>query len=343
MKKIVMLFIIIGFGFIANAQDRQSVTNCVKKTALGMDIGLGGSFYTILNEKSPTLFASALGIRATHHFNSYLGVDFLKINWITDVLKNDWTMRLQIMPGIRGNSPTFFKCMSAYAAFRLGYGMDFRLATLSGASHFEGLCLESELGLNFTPTVFAGFAYNCHKYFIKGKDSQIAMHTLSFRVGLNFGKVQKEVFNKPTSLPTQQKNYQSDLEREFDQIGRNDKAMLNFFKRNNFTEYYTKFESACNLRDHGIALLGTGAGALGFGIILMGTGFGTKDSNCLGMGFACIGAGGVFTIASIPVFTVADARKKAIKNDFARQYFYTYQPTLNFNCTGNGLGISLKL
>ena len=38
--------------------------------------------------------------------------------------------------------------------------------------------------------------------------------------------------------------------------------------------------------------------------------------------------------------------KKAIKNDFAREKFgtsgYTYQPTLNFNFTGNGFGMTLN-
>jgi len=175
----------------ASPSKQQNVTNCTKKTAFGLDIGTGGSFYTVPNEKSETLFASALGIRVTHHFNPYFGVDFLKVNWIVDVLEDFWTMRLQFMPGVRGNSPTFFKCMSVYSAFRLGYGMDFRLLGFSGASHFEGLCLETELGLNLTPTVFAGFAYNYHKYFVGGVDSKLAMHTLSFRLGFNFGRIQE--------------------------------------------------------------------------------------------------------------------------------------------------------
>jgi len=323
---------------------RQSVTNCAKKTAFGLDIGTGGSFYTVPNEKSETLFASALGIRVTHHFNPYFGVDFLKVNWITDVLENFWTMRLQFMPGVRGNSPAFFKCMSVYSAFRLGYGMDFRLLGFSGASHFEGLCLETELGLNITPIVFAGFAYNYHKYFVGGVDSKLAMHTLSFRLGFNFGKSQREVFNKQTSPPIQQRNYQSDLEREFDQISTNDKAMLNFFKRNNFTEYYTKFESACNMRKDAMTVLGIGLGMMGAGGIFIAANSQTTGGNDLAFaGYTFIGIGGMFTIISIPISVVAGGRKRAIKNDFARQYFYTYQPTLNFNCTGNGLGIALKL
>ena len=172
----------------------QGTINCAKKVAFGLDVGLGGSFYANPNSRSEGLFASTLGIRVMHHFNPYLGVDFLKTNWITDVLDNVWTMRLQFMSGIRGNSPTFFKCMSVYSAFRFGYGMDFRLFRLLGLStkpHFEGLCLETELGLNLTPTVFAGFTYNCQKYFVKGTDSKVAMHTFSFRLGFNFGKIQE--------------------------------------------------------------------------------------------------------------------------------------------------------
>jgi len=179
------------FNKNTSSSKRQSTSNCVKKTALGLDIGVGGSFYANPNSRSEALFASTLGIRVMHHFNPFFGVDFLKTNWITDVVDNVWTMRLQFMPGIRGNSPTFFKCMSVYSAFRLGYGMDFRLFRLLGLStkpHFEGLCLETELGLNLTPTVFAGFTYNCHKYFVKSTDSKVAMHTFSFRLGFNFGK-----------------------------------------------------------------------------------------------------------------------------------------------------------
>ena len=93
---------------------RQSIINCVKKTAFGLDIGFGGSFDVSDGEKTETWSASVFGMRVMHHFNPYFGIDFLKINWITDILTSEpdnfWQMRLQFMPGIRGNSPTFFKC-----------------------------------------------------------------------------------------------------------------------------------------------------------------------------------------------------------------------------------------
>jgi len=169
-------------GTTASPSNRQSLTNCAKNTAFGLDIGIGGA-----NKK----FASVLGIRVMHHFSPYFGIDFFKINWITDVYTSSiytpWAMKIQIMPGIRGNTPTFFKCMSVYSVFRLGYGMQVgdpifgRLLT-----DFEGLCLETELGLNLSRTVFIGFAYNYHQFF--GNLLGYADHSFSLRLGFNFGR-----------------------------------------------------------------------------------------------------------------------------------------------------------
>jgi hypothetical protein len=166
----------------------QSVSSCAKKLAFGLDLGLGGSFLSMNGLRSITFFAPGLGFRLMHHFNPYIGLDCFKFNWITDIAttakdKNGnipYTIRLQLMPGIRGNTPAFYKCMSGYAAFRLGWGVDV------GDPHFEGLCLETEIGMNFSRTVFAGFAYNYHKYF--GYGYGFAVHTLSFRIGFNIGK-----------------------------------------------------------------------------------------------------------------------------------------------------------
>jgi len=169
---------------------RQNFTNCAKNTAFGLDIGIGGG-------KESDVFSSALGIRVMHHFNPYFGIDFVKVNWITDVVAQGypqglWTMKLQLMPGARGNSPTFFKCMSVYGAFRLGYGM--HIATgysgglLKGATDFKGLCLETELGINLTPTIFVGFSYNYHNGFGNYFKSSPWQHTFSTRFGFNFGK-----------------------------------------------------------------------------------------------------------------------------------------------------------
>ena len=52
------------------------------------------------------------------------------------------------------------------------------------STNFEGLCLETELGLNLTRTTFVGFIYNYHKYFgsFPGRN-----HTFAVRFGFNFG------------------------------------------------------------------------------------------------------------------------------------------------------------
>ena len=171
----------------ASSAKKQTPTNCVNSTAFGLDIGIGGA-------EVKEIFSTALGIRVLHHFNPYFGIDFLKINWLTDyevegIGAGAWAMKLQIMPGVRVNSPAFFKCMSVYTAFRLGYGMlvgcDRTTSAMIGKStNFEGLCLETELGFNLTRTTFVGFSYNYHKYFgsFLGRN-----HTLAVRFGFNFG------------------------------------------------------------------------------------------------------------------------------------------------------------
>jgi hypothetical protein len=136
------------------------------------------------------------GVSKIIPYSPYFGIDFFKINWITDEKKVEnenvsaWAMKLQIMAGVRANSPTFFKCISVYSAFRLGYGMEvadgYDGTLLNAYTNFEGLCLETELGLNLTRTVFVGFAYNYHQYF--GYLSGFADHTFAFRLGFNFGK-----------------------------------------------------------------------------------------------------------------------------------------------------------
>ena len=69
----------------------------------------------------------------------------------------------QFLVGVRGNTPTFFKCMSGYAVFRLGYGIgnakygyvDEYYDSKTGLSSYNkgyrkyghnGFCFETELG-----------------------------------------------------------------------------------------------------------------------------------------------------------------------------------------------------
>jgi len=157
----------------------------------------------------------------------------------------------------------------------------------------------------------------------------------------------REVFNKQTSTQTpQQKPYilSNDEKNEFYEIGTNDKEMLKFFKETDFL-YYSNFLSACKMRNSGQTLLAMGIPLTCVGAIFMGIGF-SRNYEWAIAGYTLIGVGQVLTIVSIPVSAVAGGRKKSIKNDFEREYFktgnYTYQPTLNINYTGNGVGIALK-
>jgi len=154
---------------------------------------------------------------------------------------------------------------------------------------------------------------------------------------------QEEVFSNQKSISTPQG---SELQAEFYKIGTNDSEMLKFFKRNNFVRYSTDFEAACRMREAGKGLLGAGLISTVAGGIFMVIGFLENNYGMAISGCALAGTGEILIIVSIPVSAVAGAKKKAIKNEFAREKFSIYsnlsQPTLNFGCIGNGLGISLK-
>jgi len=203
-------------------------------------------------------------------------------------------------------------------------------------------------------------------------EQQIKYNDFDFQTGpirnINISEVfmikyengQKEVFKEQTTTsPSPEKfdnNTFTDLKIEFDRIGTNDAEMLIFFKNNNFTKYYNAFESACRARNTGRKLLGAGIGLTAGGLVCAAIGLTVSYNNngynhdpfvllaCAGIGFMCVGD--ILTIASIPVSAVAGARKKAIKNNFAREYFgidnYTYNPTINFGLTSGGIGFSMK-
>lgn len=162
----------------------------------------------------------------------------------------------------------------------------------------------------------------------------------------------------PTPTPEPPKVYSKELKLAFDEIGQNDKMMLEFFDYNNYMKYYHDFASACKRRNAGVGLLVTGlvVSGVGVGLLIPGLSFDSYynvnqsryDSYhaMLITGIVLLGVGQVLTIVSIPLMASAGARKKAIKNNFAIENFgsagYTYQPTLNFNCTGNGFELSLN-
>jgi hypothetical protein len=149
----------------------------------------------------------------------------------------------------------------------------------------------------------------------------------------------------------------TNLQNEFHRIGDDDKAMLEFFRKNNFTGYYDRFNKACKRKRSGNSFLGWGLGTTGVGAILMvcGAAQTTKADDIdkamnsaflVYMGGSLMGTGGLMTIGGIINCSVGASQKKAIKNDFYREYFgvtgYTYQPKLNFGTTANGIGLTLN-
>ena len=141
-----------------------------------------------------------------------------------------------------------------------------------------------------------------------------------------------------------------ELKNEFYKIGTNDKAMLEFFKENNFTSFYNDFKSACKTRKSGSGLLGSGIALSCLGSIMTTVGVTVADDYSstflLVSGIIVLGTGEILTIVSIPVSVSAGARKKVIKNNFAREYFgidrYSYQPKLNFGLNTSGIGFTLN-
>jgi hypothetical protein len=202
MKKTYYLFLLIGiillFPFCAMAQPQSGeepslkLKKCYTKNGLGLDLGIGTtSMGTNVYGYGSYLFqypTFAVGFRFVHHFNPYLGMDFLKINFHSPfraVRLSDF-MNFQFMTGVRGNTPAFFRCMSGYGVARLGYGLRF----VNGYSH--GVAFETELGLNITRYSFIAFSYNLLSLFVEDYPSpshtSVLLHTCQLRIGFNFGK-----------------------------------------------------------------------------------------------------------------------------------------------------------
>ena len=200
-------------------------------------------------------------------------------------------------------------------------------------------------------------------------DQQIKYKEFDFQTGptriintyevfmITYENGKKEVYNKQAPAPVPTTTYPTnpyyqppmDLKTEFDRIGDNDDEMLNFFRRNNFTEYVSKFDDACGMRNTGKRLLTSGLTLVGCGALWIAVGFGLDDEDYYWMGYtgiAMASVGNILTIVSIPVSAGGGARKRAIKNDFAREKFgfdnYTYQPTLNFGITKHGIGLTFN-
>ncbi|MDR0811661.1 MAG: hypothetical protein LBN23_05255 [Paludibacter sp.] len=156
---------------------------------------------------------------------------------------------------------------------------------------------------------------------------------------------EKENTDTDKGTPRKVENVQQDIEQvknEFYRIGNDDREMLKFFAKQD-PVYYKNFSAACRQRN-------TGSGLLYFGVLFQITGVVTmitaKDETGYMMGLLTGAVGEVLTLVSIPVSAGAGSKKKAIKNAFAAEYLSystsSYQPTVTFGATSNGIGLTLN-
>ena len=140
----------------------------------------------------------------------------------------------------------------------------------------------------------------------------------------------------------------SDLKSEFFSIGFDDFEMLEFFRKNNFTLTYNRFASACKMGRNGKTTVCIGGGLTAIGVALIIYSYGNYNPNMLalrtGLWFGLIGE--TLLIVGIPIAAVAGAKKRSIKDEFAKKEFgsgyYSYQSELNFGLTSNGVGFTLN-
>ena len=217
---LVIIITILSLHYQSFAQQTEtpatSKTGIHKTDAFGLDLGIGSLNikepisinYYYGSEKSFVLKHSypvfAVGLRYTHLYNPYFGADYIKINFNSPfrVKHDEGFMNLQLMTGIRGITPVFFKTMSGYAALRMGYGFRFPIKDDDGDKFLHGIAFETEIGLNLTRSIFVGFSYNLMNLFTEDAlnlydwegrpfyrysfTSNVNFNTYALRIGFNF-------------------------------------------------------------------------------------------------------------------------------------------------------------
>jgi hypothetical protein len=183
------------------------------------------------------------------------------------------------------------------------------------------------------------------------------------------GKV--ETFSNHPPQPVEQSNVpqnpQNLTANQFDDM--NDDDIYAYLRDYEGGKIYETFHSGVKLRSVGKKMLTAGLVSSGVGLTTMIIGIIIMDYNGVslhsygygyrsdyyypltadifywtGIVFLSIGQG--LTIASIPINAVGGSKKRIAKNQYIDQYINggktTYTPTLDFNYTGNGLGLVLK-
>jgi hypothetical protein len=148
-----------------------------KKNRFAIDLGIGGA-------KGGGGFD--LGVRYQHNFAPFIGWDAISVKAAFPTKDTfDENPDLQIMTGVRGNTPYFFKEMSGYLSFAAGYGFS---TDSSAMNNDGGICFEIGTGINLCKNVYIGYAFNFQKINISidNKDVSSNGKLHYFRIGFVF-------------------------------------------------------------------------------------------------------------------------------------------------------------
>lgn len=131
----------------------------------GIDFGVGG-----MKDMDGT--GVDFGLRYLRSYTQYIAWNAIDIKAIATTKDFEKTITPQAMTGIKLTSPSILKDISAFGGAKGGYG--YHIDSEKG-----GFCYEIEVGINVTPHLFIGYAYNNQKL---GEGN---IKYSAFRIGLN--------------------------------------------------------------------------------------------------------------------------------------------------------------
>lgn len=144
-----------------------------KKNRFAIDLGVGSS---------KGYGSWDVGLRYQHNFAPFIGWDVIsaKVTWPIENAFEDYPFA-QIMTGLKGYTPRFYRNMSGYVGLSAGYGL-----RADAGCYERGACLEFGFGLNLCKNVYIGYALN----FQQVKDTRYDVTSKGkvhmFRMGFEF-------------------------------------------------------------------------------------------------------------------------------------------------------------
>ncbi|MBR1469449.1 MAG: outer membrane beta-barrel protein [Prevotella sp.] len=174
MKKIFLIAFMAVFTSSAFAQLMTARMTTVKRSASTVWIDLGPGLYT--GDVDDAGAGIDLGIRFTKMFGGGIGWDIFKASAQTGTSKFTEILDVQAKTGVRYVSPVLFGNQSLYANLGAGAGY------YTDMDKF-GFVWEVGAGINITPRVSLGIAYNSHSFSQEIYDGR-RTEDKSFNVGL---------------------------------------------------------------------------------------------------------------------------------------------------------------